>query len=181
MLVRVDEQLIDSILEPWRPVLANDYLGYRNHVIRMATFCLNMKNCNAEEKRKIELAACFHDLGIWSNNTMDYLNPSVRLANEYLTTNGLDEWAEEIEMMILCHHKLLPLSGSDMYSTQAELFRKGDLVDVSWGLVKYKLKSSDIKEIQQVFPNRGFHKNLLRMMAKWIAKHPLNPLPMLKW
>ena len=38
----------------------------------------------ANSDSKIAVAAVFHDIGIWSNKTFDYLEPSVALAREYL-------------------------------------------------------------------------------------------------
>jgi hypothetical protein len=52
---------------------------------------------------KVSIAAAFHDLGIWANNTYDYLDPSKHLAREYLTKTNQDAWSEEIETMIDQH------------------------------------------------------------------------------
>ena len=34
------------------------------------------------------IAAAFHDIGIWTAGTFDYLEPSVRVAAAYLTGTG---------------------------------------------------------------------------------------------
>lgn len=59
-----------------------------------------------DEREKIIIAGSFHDIGIWSDNTFDYLPPSIVPAKEYLKKNGLEEWIAEIELMISVHHKL---------------------------------------------------------------------------
>lgn len=170
---------IDGILSRWKGVIGADYDGYRNHVVRMAHFCLMLRTCSAEEQEKLEIAACFHDIGLWTENTFDYLGPSVLLAREYLEANQLDEWADEIEMMILEHHKLRPVRAATL--RLVELFRKGDLVDFSLGLVRFGLARALVREVKGEFPNAGFHKTLCRMARAWVVRHPLNPAPMMKW
>jgi hypothetical protein len=41
------------------------------------------------EFEKIAIAGVFHDLGIWTNKTFDYIAPSVVLAREYLAARGM--------------------------------------------------------------------------------------------
>jgi hypothetical protein len=82
LLPRIEERidLVETTLAPWKDALAKDYPGYRNHVYRVIHFCFAFRECSEEERRKIILAACFHDLGIWSGRTFDYLPPSVAAA-----------------------------------------------------------------------------------------------------
>lgn len=58
-----------------------------------------------EQKERIIIAACFHDLGIWINDTFDYLQPSIGLAKAYLKQRNLKQWSVEVELMIDLHHK----------------------------------------------------------------------------
>ncbi|MFZ5605458.1 MAG: hypothetical protein ACOY7J_23610 [Pseudomonadota bacterium] len=183
-LPRANLQHIDSILAEWQPVLGADYEGYRNHVVRMVTFCLMLRrlasqDVSEEDQRKIEIAGCFHDIGLWTGNTLDYLSPSLPPARRYLAAQGLDGWSSEIEQMILLHHKVTPVQDSE--PALAELFRRGDLVDFSLGAVRFGLPGKVVRKVQAIFPNAGFHKMLARRSARWAVQHPLNPLPMLKW
>lgn len=174
-----DTTHIDSILSPWRELIGVDFDGYRNHVVRMASFCLMLAPCDAEAQRKIEIAACFHDIGIWTASTLDYLPPSVPPACAYLANQGLADWNDEVTQMILLHHKVRPVD--DGLSPLVELFRRGDLVDFSRGLVTFGLPRASVLEVMRTFPNAGFHRMLVRRAARWIVRHPLNPLPMMKW
>ncbi|WP_205945820.1 hypothetical protein [Pedobacter hiemivivus] len=45
------------------------------------------------------IAAVYHDIGIWTDRTIDYLDPSIVQANNYLREIGKAEWIEEIEWM----------------------------------------------------------------------------------
>lgn len=171
--------LLEKILGKWKNEIGNDYAGYKNHVYRMIHFCFAQNTFKTEEREKIIIAGCFHDLGIWSNDTFDYLPPSVALAKDYLRQNNLEQWIPEIEMMIDMHHKLGKYQ--DNQSPLIEVFRKGDLVDFSLGFVKCGLPQSYIKSVKARFPNAGFHKRLVKLAGGWFCRHPLNPLPVLKW
>ncbi len=179
MTEQADIEHIDSILEPWKGVIGQDYEGYRNHVVRMATFCLMLRPCHPIDQRKIEIAACFHDIGIWTDDTLDYLPPSVIPARAYLDELELTEWAPEISEMILEHHRLREIRNG--VTPLVELFRKGDLVDFSRGMVKFGLSGKAVRDVMRRFPNAGFHRMLVRRTGKWVVRHPLNPLPMMKW
>jgi hypothetical protein len=98
--------LIEEILAAWAPQLGADLPAYKNHVYRMAHFCFAQHPCAEPDREKVVIAACFHDLGIWSDGTLDYLPPSVRLAADYLTHIGKAAWIPEITLMIDMHHKL---------------------------------------------------------------------------
>lgn len=178
MVIEESIPLLDDILEKWKDELGDNYIGYKNHVYRMINFCFALRNYNQEEREKIIIAGCFHDLGIWSDKTFDYLPPSITLAKEYLKKNNLEKWTPEIELMIGMHHKLGKYQGDN---SLIEVFRRGDLVDFSLGFVKCGLPKNYIKSVKNQFPNAGFHKYLVCLASGWVLKHPLNPAPVLKW
>ena len=177
--------LLDEILDEWKDTIGDDLQGYRNHVHRMILCCFALANkeldeeLSKEDKEKIIIAGAFHDIGIWIDDTLDYLPPSIPPAREYLKARGLEAWSTEIELMINEHHKLREYT--DINYPLVELFRKGDLVDFSLGLVKFGLSKQDIENLKSKIPNSGFHKGLAKRAAKWFVKHPLNPAPMMKW
>lgn len=171
--------LLEEILGKWKGELGNDYQGYKNHVYRMINFCFALNDYTAEEREKIVIAGCFHDLGIWSDKTFDYLPPSIVLAEDYLRQNKLEKWFPEIELMIGMHHKLRNYRDAELHLV--ETFRQGDLVDFSLGFVRCGLPKSYVKSVKNQFPNAGFHKTLVKLAGGWICRHPLNPIPVLKW
>lgn len=179
MVMEKNIPLLEEILGNWKNELGNDYEGYKNHVYRMINFCFALHDYTAEERDKIIIAGCFHDLGIWSDKTFDYLPPSIVLAGEYLRQNKLENWFPEIELMIGMHHKLRNYRETE--PLLVETFRQGDLVDFSLGFVRCGLPKSYIKNVKKQFPNAGFHKCLVRTASKWFLQHPLNPVPVLKW
>ena len=179
MVIEEHIQLVEDILGDWKSKIGGNYDGYRNHVYRMINFSFSFGSFNTGDREKIVIAGCFHDLGIWSDNTFDYLPPSMKRARDYLVKNSQEAWAPEIELMIAEHHKVRKYN--DVTHPTIGAFRKGDLVDFSLGLVKCGLPSAYVRSVKAQFPNAGFHKGLVKTAAKWICRHPLNPVPVLKW
>ncbi len=174
-----EEPLIEAILAPWRHAIGAQFDGYRGHVYRMYNCCLALRACTDEERRKLAIAACFHDIGLWSDHTTDYLPPSIAQARRYLSDAGLEQWSEEIALMIEMHHKARPYR--DAGHPLVELFRKGDLVDFSLGLVRFGLSRAFIRTLKETIPNAGFHRFLIAGAKDWFAKHPLTPPPFMNW
>jgi len=179
MEIEASLPLLEEILGRWDKELGKDGPGYKHHVYRIVHFCLALRECNAEDREKIVIAGCFHDLGIWASGTIDYLPPSIALAKAYLAQTGRKAWTNEIELMIDMHHKLRQYR-NDRYPL-VELFRRADLVDVSLGLLKWGLPGNYVKNVKARFPNAGFHKRLTQLAGLCFARHPLSPPPFMKW
>lgn len=171
--------LVDEILEPWRATIGADYQGYRNHAQRVARFSGALSVSAPDTQRKIAIAAAFHDLGIWSAGTLDYLSPSAALAREHLSARGLEAWAPEIERMIVLHHRVRGCAGPD--DILVEALRRADLVDLSFGIVPFGLDRALVATVKSDFPNAGFHACLARLLGGWFRAHPLSLPPMLRW
>lgn len=71
---------VDQVLNERASELGRDFVGYRNHVYRVANLCLAIVGEERDELEKIAVAAVFHDLGIWTNHTFDYIAPSASRA-----------------------------------------------------------------------------------------------------
>ncbi len=90
MDIQTSHPLIEDILSVCKERIGDDYAGYRGHVYRTFNFCLALRQCSEDEKTKLAIAACFHDIGLWSDQTVDYIPPSIVHANRYLTKTGQD-------------------------------------------------------------------------------------------
>jgi hypothetical protein len=172
--------LVEEILAPWKATLGDEFLGYRNHVYRMIHFCCSLRALEVEEREKVMIAACFHDLGIWVAHSLDYIPPSIELAKEYLERRNLRAWAPEIETMIAMHHKLTAFRDSAA-GPLVEIFRRGDLVDLSTGIIKSGLSKDYVADVKNEFPDEGFHRLLARLTGAWLRVHPLSAPPIFRW
>lgn len=171
--------MIDEILSEWSDAIGSDYTAYKNHVNRVVLFCCALGETTPDERRKITIAAAFHDLGIWTDRTFDYLAPSMALATRYLELKHLQQWIPEITLMISMHHKVRRFD--DACCPLVERFRRSDFIDVTLGAVRFGLPKTLVAGVRKEFPNGGFHKRLVELAWARLLTHPLSPLPILKW
>ena len=169
---------LDAVLNAHAKELAGDFVAYRNHTYRVANLCLALSEHKPDRLEKIAIASAFHDLGIWTNRTFDYLQPSASLATAYLSDLGKTSWTQEITEMVLQHHKILRYRREPR--SLVEPFRRADWVDVSRGLVTFGLSRTLLREIFAVWPSAGFHKRLVQLEFTRLRTHPWNPLPMMR-
>jgi len=168
------EELIDSFSSE----LAGDLLAYRNHVYRVLNYYLALSG-QPSPPTAILIAAAFHDLGIWTHRTFDYLPPSLALANSYLAGCSHKTLADEVSTIIAEHHKLRSYQGR--FTENVEMFRRADLVDVSLGTIRFGLPSAFVQSVRASFANAGFHRLLTRLAIRQLVRSPLRPLPMVHW
>jgi hypothetical protein len=176
LLTRID--LLDDLLQQHEDAIGIDFTAYRNHAYRVLNFCTALAPAQPERSAKLAIAAAFHDLGIWTARTFDYLPPSEALARDYLESQNLQHWCDEVIGMIAQHHKITRCPPGT--PVLVEVFRRADWVDVSHGLLTYGLPRPLLREVFAAFPDAGFHKRLLQLSAKRLFTHPLNPLPMMR-
>ncbi|MGN2640475.1 hypothetical protein ACWEKT_31355 [Nocardia takedensis] len=176
---------IAAILNQWSGQLAGDHTGYLHHAIRVVRVAdlLHLRAGGADEdlpsgRPEFVVAAAFHDLGIWSDGTWDYLPPSVARARQWLVDTGHEERIPLVTTMIDEHHKLR--SAGDPLSA-VELFRKADAVDFSVGAVSFGLPRREYRALRREFPEAGFHRTLVRVASRNLLRHPLRPAPMVKF
>lgn len=171
---------IDKILKEYQTVIGKDYQGYLNHCKRVAACCLILCQDRSQEVcEKIAIAVAFHDIGIWTAKTIDYIEPSVEQMYNYLVSNQLLDWQEEITLMISEHHKLTITQCLEY--PLVEYFRQADYADFSFGFLRSNIPLSEFKKLTQQYPNAGFHKTLMSLGIKRLFQKPWSPLPMFKW
>jgi predicted metal-dependent HD superfamily phosphohydrolase len=142
---------VDEVLKAYAPELGHDFIAYRNHVYRVMNLCAASADDRADLE-KIAVAAVFHDLGIWTNKTFDYIAPSVALAREYLAAHARAEWIAEIEAMIEEHHKITAAAANP--ASLVEPFRRADWIDVTRGLNVRGSTSIDRVSVRHVAERR---------------------------
>lgn len=180
MIIEDNLSLVETLLEEYRNALGRDFLAYRNHVYRVVNFCFQLSpNLEGTQRERIIVAGCFHDLGIWTEDTFDYLEPSVALVKNYLRSQVHENWFPEISQMINWHHRFRTVKSLEY--PLVEVFRQADWIDVSLGLIRFGLSKKVIHTVKEQFPNAGFHKRLVQLTLREMRRRPWKPLPMMRW
>ncbi|MEZ5284846.1 MAG: hypothetical protein R2712_08570 [Vicinamibacterales bacterium] len=155
--------LIDVALAVHREVLGRDLVATATTSTASSTRPRRRVTPEDEALEKLAAAAVFHDLGIWTAGTFDYLEPSVALAVACLDARGRPEWVEEVAAMIRDHHKLRRSRGGPL----AEAFRRADWIDVTLGVRRFGIPRIVIRQMLERWPSAGFHRRLgQRVLAR---------------
>jgi hypothetical protein len=171
----VTDPVVDTVLDRQADALGPSFTDYRNHAYRGMNYHLRLLGAT-EPTAEVALAWATHDIGIWTAGTWDYLPPSEHYAVELAPEFGIGDTAR-LRAMIVEHHKLRALD-----DPLVETFRLADRVDAFHGLtIGTGLSRADVAEVVEALPYGGFHKFLVGAAAKWTVRHPLRPLPMLRW
>lgn len=173
-----DSPIVDAVLHEHEASLGPDCAAYRHHVYRVLNLCRALGARGGEADDKIAIAAVFHDLGIWTDRTFDYLAPSIALAEGHLNRIGRAEWRDEIADIIACHHQVSRYTGP---FALAEPFRRADWADVTFGARAGGVPRSVILGLYRRWPDAGFHWRLVTLTLARARRHPLSPLPMFRW
>ena len=170
--------LLEELLDAHSAELGRDFEGYRGHCYRVLNFCATLSPNSVWAEEKLAIATVFHDIGIWTHGTFDYVEPSVGVAKEYLAASGRDQWIPEVVLTIREHHKIFGITVA--LESLVESFRRADWIDVSMGLITFGLPRQTIREAFAAWPSAGFHRKLIHLSWRRFKAHPLSPLPMLK-
>lgn len=169
---------LDELFAPWNDALGADRVAYRHHVERLLRICELLNGGSLPDPLAFRVAALYHDLGIWSDGTFDYLPPSRLRAVQWLQEHGHSDKAALVEALIENHHKMRAAGAPH---DPVEIFRRADWMDVSLGLLNFDLPRSRYREVMQTFPDEGFHMRLLELGSKRALTKPWSPLPMFRW
>ena len=171
--------IVDDVLHAYAGPLGADFTAYRNHVYRVVNLAAALCRDTGFAHEKLAIAAAFHDLGIWTDRTFDYLQPSIALASGYLTRTGRSEWHPEVAAIILEHHKLRPYRARPDWLV--EPFRRADWADVTGGLRSSGIPRELIRGLYARWPSEGFHRRLVELSIDRVRRQSWNPLPMLRF
>ncbi len=173
MKLVTSNEVIDTVLGRHAESLGAQSSAYRNHVYRGLNYQLWI--LDTEPSNLLTLAWAVHDLGLWTDHTLDYLAPSVRLGKELASEFHVAD-VEGLVMMIEYHHRIRRLA-----DPLAESFRVADRADAWQGRWRGSLDPEDIREAVSEFPYCGFHRFLRQSVLAYAVRHPLRPLPTFRW
>ena len=178
--------VLDRVLQEHQSEIGKDYESYRNHCLRVMSFAAYFLKENATDSalHLIAYALGYHDLGLWTDKQLDYLEPSShRMVQE--TSDRMHETDEmqdteskicqsfnnerdlaTMQEIILQHHKYTPWKAPENSLADEQLVnavRKADWADATMGVVRFGLTAGHIQAAYDALPEAGFHAVLAGM------------------
>jgi len=170
--------LVEEVLGAWQEALGTERAPYRGHVYRVLNYARALIGSERHDDA-LAVGSAFHDLGIWSDRTFDYLPPSIQCGEAFRQARMPSLSAELLARMIGQHHRLRRIVDGPEPEV-VEAFRRADLVDLSRGVLRGRLPRERVRELTARFPYAGFHGFLARTGLGWAVRHPFRPLPMVR-
>ena len=161
IMIKLERPFVEELLGRYENLIGKDFPSYRNHVYRTITYAMHFLG-NAEEYEKlVEAAFVYHDIGLWTDHELAYLEPSeaVAIADNEKYGLGLDPGL--LRAAIHWHHKIFPYTGPNRKVIEA--CRKADWIDASKGILRKGMGRGQIQKVENTFPNLGFQETLLRL------------------
>jgi hypothetical protein len=159
-----NDETVEKLLKRHKNQIGKDYDGYRGHIYRVLTYANHFLHNDNSNRKVISAALVYHDIGLWTNHSLAYLEPSCEFAKKMMKKAKFEsrkiKLAQEI---IYWHHKLTDYDGSE-YSLDNKIInavRKADWIDASLGFIHYGMPTKHFKSVMQKIPNNGFHKTLI--------------------
>ncbi|UJB21447.1 MULTISPECIES: hypothetical protein [Lysobacter] len=132
--------LVDDLLSTYSEEISHDFPGYSNHVYRLLNFFAALTRSHGRLTDAALIAAVFHDIGIWTASTFDYLQPSTAQAKRHMLATRADTIDSEVTTLIANHHKIRAYEGA--FADSAQPLKQADLIDVSLGMLRHGLPRS---------------------------------------
>ena len=160
-----DRPRVESLFAPYRNAIGNDFDGYRNHVYRCITYAMHFLENNQKHEQLVETAFVYHDIGLWTDRELAYLEPSETAALHDNQQFGWGLDCDALRSAIHWHHKLFRYKGKN--EEVVEACRKADWIDATKGFCRKGISRSAIAKVESEFPNCGFHQTLLRLAGDY--------------
>lgn len=156
---------VEALFEPYKAAIGADFNAYRGHVYRTITYAMHFLG-DPKQQKLIETIFVYHDIGLWTQNDLAYLEPSEALALRDNEANGWGFDPQVLKDAIHYHHKVTAFKGPNADIVNA--VRKGDWVDASQGHVRHGLSKAQVARVQAAIDDHGFA-DVLQRLAKDIG------------
>lgn len=156
-----DSPTVEEMLTPYRDTIGGDYEGYRGHIYRVLSYALGLLGPDHPKRRDVEAALVFHDIGMWTDGELAYLDPSIAEARRADAAHGYGLDLALVEAAIQWHHKITPYKGPGAEVVNA--VRRADWVDATQGKFRMGFSKSDVAAVEGAIANAGFHDTLQRL------------------
>lgn len=156
--------VIEGLLAEFKEVVGEDYDGYRGHLYRVLSYTNYYLKGVTSYRKVIETALVYHDIGLWTDGELSYLEPSTDRAVKRFGNEFTEEETTLMINIIMQHHKFLPFSGP--HEDIVNAVRKADWIDASHGILKKGISETNVRKVESSIPNAGFHKTLANFGPK---------------
>ena len=161
IIIQQNRPRIEELLALYTAQIGDDLPGYRNHVYRTVTYAMSFLGNKAELEQLVETVFVYHDIALWTDRALAYLEPSEEIA---LTDNTKYGWGLDPDALrgaIHWHHKIIAYRGP--HEEVINACRKADWIDASKGMLCMGMSTANIEAVEAAFPNHGFHDALVRL------------------
>eukprot|EP00282_Hemiselmis_andersenii_P008435 CAMPEP_0114135948 /NCGR_PEP_ID=MMETSP0043_2-20121206/14954_1 /TAXON_ID=464988 /ORGANISM="Hemiselmis andersenii, Strain CCMP644" /LENGTH=218 /DNA_ID=CAMNT_0001229671 /DNA_START=51 /DNA_END=707 /DNA_ORIENTATION=+ len=174
--------ILDAILEEHKAVIGKQYHGYRNHCLTVMNLANHRMGGSLTEEQDdvLAVAAAFHDIALWTDNRIDYLDPSIARMEEYAKRTGRDKHIKLMRDMIYYHHKIFTGAFASM-DPLIGAFQAADSSAFTFGLVPFDMSTPYRAAVGKALPNKGFHNFLVGRGARHLFSGKvttMGPAPM---
>jgi hypothetical protein len=160
-----EHPVLDAHLEQFRDDVGEDYDAYRNHCLRVLSFAVHQLGSTKTDKDVdlMALSLAYHDVALWSDSVLNYLEPSVAQMDRKLNKDADDfPWSNAdlatARAIILEHHKYTAYhSSSEVQEDIVNAVRMADWADATMGIVRFGLPAKLIEVAYESLPDNGFH------------------------
>lgn len=160
--------LLDSLLEPMRDILKDDYDSYKNHALRIINYCFFMLSPDKKTMQHITVAAAYHQIGLWLNSSSNYAELSAsKLINDKAFI-GIDPLPERIVIAIVKHASLINSTEND--DSLVSAFWKAFRIEISMGYSEQGLPSDFIEQVRTCIPVNNYNKTLTEKVISSFLK-----------
>eukprot|EP01130_Rhizamoeba_saxonica_P007107 TRINITY_DN2854_c0_g1_i2.p1 TRINITY_DN2854_c0_g1~~TRINITY_DN2854_c0_g1_i2.p1 ORF type:complete len:213 (-),score=27.11 TRINITY_DN2854_c0_g1_i2:80-718(-) len=149
---------IENLLGKYKQLIGDDFDGYRGHLYRVLSYANYFLKGDETNRDVIEAALVYHDIGLWTDNTLSYLDPSYLRAEQDLASKFNQEQMQLIHDIIIYHHKITEFTGPNQQYVEA--VRKADWIDATKGVVLKGISRANVEKVRQNIPDSGFYDTL---------------------
>jgi len=154
---------VENLLARYKDDMGADYESYRGHVYQTITYAMHFLDNDETLQPLIEAVFVYHDIGLWTDDELAYLEPSEEVAlkdNQELEL-GLDP--DLLKAAIHWHHKVTPYNGTNARIIEA--VRKADWIAATGGKLRKGLSKAQVQAVISAIPDHGFA-DVLQRLAK---------------
>ncbi|MEM6673711.1 MAG: HD domain-containing protein [Planctomycetota bacterium] len=161
-LIRRSE-VIETVLARHAEALGDDLEPYRGHIYRVLHYTRTLLDGDESDRATIDFALAEHDIALWSDRELAYLEPSIARAEKDAAELGRDVDLDAVRPIILYHHKFTSYRGP--HATLVNAVRRADWCDATKGRIRKGIDAKLVERVREELPYLGFQDGLMRIAA----------------